>query len=38
MDGCGTMNHEGVGADFLAGLGLHQDISYFVAQHVNAKR
>jgi hypothetical protein len=38
MDGCGTVDHEGVGAAFLSGLGLHDDVCFFVGQHVNAKR
>lgn len=38
MDGCGTVDHEGVGADFIRGLGLHENIAYLTQEHVSAKR
>lgn len=38
MDGCGTPDHEGIGADFLAGLGLPEDTVWLVRRHVDAKR
>jgi hypothetical protein len=38
MDGCGTENHERVGADFLRNLGFSERIAWLVEQHVNAKR
>ncbi len=38
MDGCGTVDHEGVGADFLEALGLGANVSFLTRQHVNAKR
>jgi len=38
MDGCGTVDHEGIGGDFIRGLGLHDNIAYLTEQHVSAKR
>ena len=38
MDGCGTVDHEGVGARFLGALGFPESVAYLVHQHVNAKR
>jgi 2-amino-1-hydroxyethylphosphonate dioxygenase (glycine-forming) len=38
MDGCGTVDHEGVGADFIRKLGLKENIAYLTQQHVSAKR
>ena len=38
MDGCGTVDHEGVGADFIRRSGLTETCAYLTAQHVNAKR
>lgn len=38
MEGCGTLNHEGIAADFLAGLGFPEDITWLVRRHVDAKR
>lgn len=38
MDGCGTMDHEGVGAEFLKGMGFSDNIGYLVKAHVDAKR
>ena len=38
MDGCGTPEHERVGAEFLGALGLPQDVAYLCENHVNAKR
>ena len=38
MDGCGTEDHEAVGADFLAALGLPDTVSYLARHHVDAKR
>ena len=38
MDGCGTPEHERIGAELLGALGLPDDISYLALHHVNAKR
>ena len=38
MDGCGTEDHERVGAEFLASLGFSPVVSYLALHHVNAKR
>jgi len=38
MDGCGTPDHEGLGAQFLAELGFPEAVSHLCAEHVNAKR
>jgi len=38
MDGCGTENHEGIGAAFATELGLSDTVAYLTAQHVAAKR
>ncbi|GMH80321.1 hypothetical protein TrLO_g10525 [Triparma laevis f. longispina] len=38
MDGCGTEDHETVGADFLGHLGFTDTVSYLARHHVNAKR
>ena len=39
MDGCGTMHHESLGADFLSQqCGLDTHIASYVHHHVNAKR
>lgn len=38
MDGCGTPEHERIGADLLGALGLPEDISYLAHNHVEAKR
>ena len=38
MDGCGTEDHEGVGATFLGALGFPDSVAYLTHQHVNAKR
>jgi predicted HD phosphohydrolase len=38
MGGCGTPDHEGVGAAFLTGLGLSDACAYLTAHHVAAKR
>jgi predicted HD phosphohydrolase len=38
MDGCGTPEHERVGAVFLGQLGFSDTVSYLALHHVNAKR
>ena len=38
MDGCGTEDHEGIGASFLRHLGFPHSVAYLTAQHVAAKR
>ena len=38
MDGCGTEEHELVGAEFLGKLGFSDTVSYLARHHVNAKR
>ena len=38
MDGCGTEDHERVGAEFLGSLGFSPVVSYLALHHVNAKR
>ena len=38
MDGCGTEEHERVGAEFLGQLGFSDVASYLALHHVNAKR
>jgi 2-aminoethylphosphonate dioxygenase len=38
MDGCGTEDHERVGAEFLESLGFSPVVSYLALHHVNAKR
>jgi len=38
MDGCGTPEHERVGAELLGALGLPEEVAYLAANHVNAKR
>ena len=38
MDGCGTPEHERIGAEFLGGLGFSDTVSYLALHHVNAKR
>ena len=38
MDGCGTPEHELVGARLLGALGLPEDVSYLARHHVDAKR
>lgn len=38
MDGCGTVDHEGIGADFLKQLGFSDTVAYLTRHHVSAKR
>ena len=38
MDGCGTPEHERIGAELLGALGLPEDVSYLTHHHVSAKR
>ena len=38
MDGCGTEEHERIGAEFLGQLGFSDVASYLALHHVNAKR
>jgi predicted HD phosphohydrolase len=38
MDGCGTEDHELVGANFLGHLGFSNTVAYLTLHHVNAKR
>ena len=38
MDGCGTPDHESIGADFLGHLGFSEMVSVVSLHHVNAKR
>ena len=38
MDGCGTEDHEKIGAEFLGSLGFSDTVSYLALHHVNAKR
>ena len=38
MDGCGTEDHETIGAEFLGKLGFSDTVSYLARHHVNAKR
>jgi predicted HD phosphohydrolase len=38
MDGCGTVDHEGVGATFLRDLGFSDTVSFVCQNHVTAKR
>jgi predicted HD phosphohydrolase/ectoine hydroxylase-related dioxygenase (phytanoyl-CoA dioxygenase family) len=38
MDGCGTEDHETIGAEFLGSLGFSDTVSYLARHHVNAKR
>ena len=38
MDGCGTLDHEGIGATFLAELGFSETIAFVCKNHVAAKR
>ena len=38
MDGCGTADHEKVGADFLGKLGFSDTVAFLTRHHVNAKR
>ena len=38
MDGCGTIDHEGVGAEFLRDLGFSETVSFVCKTHVLAKR
>ena len=38
MDGCGAIDHEGIGADLLRSLGFSEDCCLLVGHHVNAKR
>ena len=38
MDGCGTEDHERIGAEFLGSLGFSDTVSYLALHHVNAKR
>ena len=38
MDGCGTPEHERVGAEFLGALGFSDTVSYLALHHVDAKR
>ena len=38
MDGCGVIEHERVGAEFLGALGFSDTVSYLALHHVNAKR
>ena len=38
MDGCGMLDHETLGGDFLKSIGLDQDVAWLVSNHVNAKR
>lgn len=38
MNGCGTPDHESIGADFLLALGFSPTVAYLVRNHVNAKR
>eukprot|EP01038_Epipyxis_sp_PR26KG_P006193 gene6193-8530_t len=38
MGGCGVMNHESIGEDFLLKLGFNTRIARLIGSHVNAKR
>ena len=38
MDGCGTPEHERIGAELLGALGLPEDVAFFTHHHVSAKR
>eukprot|EP00466_Bigelowiella_natans_P014568 jgi/Bigna1/126918/aug1.3_g1626 len=38
MDGCGTVDHEGIGHDFILDLGLPPTIAFLTKHHVSAKR
>jgi predicted HD phosphohydrolase len=38
MDGCGTPEHERIGADFLGAIGFPEDVAYLCHHHVDAKR
>ena len=38
MDGCGTPDHERIGAEFLGALGFSTMVSFCSLHHVNAKR
>ena len=38
MDGCGTPEHERVGAELLGALGLPDDVAFLTHRHVDAKR
>lgn len=38
MGGCGTPEHERIGAEFLGALGLPDDVAYLTHHHVSAKR
>ena len=38
MDGCGTPEHERVGAELLGAIGLPDDVAYLAHHHVSAKR
>ena len=38
MGGCGNLDHEASGAEFLRRLGLSEDVAFYVRHHVNAKR
>ena len=38
MDGCGTADHEKVGAEFLGKLGFSDTVAFLTRHHVNAKR
>eukprot|EP00468_Gymnochlora_sp_CCMP2014_P003933 CAMPEP_0167761546 /NCGR_PEP_ID=MMETSP0110_2-20121227/12236_1 /TAXON_ID=629695 /ORGANISM="Gymnochlora sp., Strain CCMP2014" /LENGTH=485 /DNA_ID=CAMNT_0007648249 /DNA_START=73 /DNA_END=1530 /DNA_ORIENTATION=- len=38
MDGCGTVDHEGIGHDFLLALGFPETVAFLTKHHVSAKR
>ena len=38
MGGCGTVDHEVVGADFLQAVGLTETVAFLTRHHVSAKR
>jgi predicted HD phosphohydrolase len=38
MDGCGIVDHEGIGADFVRDLGFSARVAKLVRNHVSAKR
>eukprot|EP00966_Prymnesium_polylepis_P292396 6752924-Prymnesium_polylepis.1 len=38
MDGCGTPEHERIGAEFLGSIGLPDDVAFLTHHHVSAKR
>lgn len=38
MEGCGIADHEGIGARFVALLGLSERVQRMVQNHISAKR